>query len=207
MNFEYEITIDEYVSAHLLREKLSGRRARIARAACFMVLGLLSIIAAWNGRNFKWMAISLLATSAFWIYAVFVTLHPASHFRRVYRRSGVIGKRFTADVNEDGFDVEGDLRPWHVEWPGAYPKGENESVFAFYSAGTVFVFGKKYLNGEQQLELRRLGNWEILTPSGAADAIRSFFITVLCRNSILSKLPGLHRPTDVVDVIALTMGF
>jgi len=53
----------------------------------------------------------------------------------------IFDRRF--DVNEDGFDVEGDLRRWHVEWPGAYPKGENESVFAFFSAGTAFVFGKK----------------------------------------------------------------
>lgn len=72
------------------------------------------------------------------------------------------GKRFKADVNEDGFEVTGDLCSWHVRWLRVRPKGENERVFIFtlYPEGTIFMFGKRYLNDEQQQELRRLSGLE-----------------------------------------------
>jgi hypothetical protein len=66
------------------------------------------------------------------------------------------GKKFQAEVNEEGFEVVGDLRSWRVQWAGVSLKGENEHAFVLYSVGTVFMFGKKYLAAEQQQELRRL---------------------------------------------------
>jgi len=106
------------------------------------------------------MALVFLASSVAWLCAGFLPGIPAGYYRGAYRRSGTAGKRFKADVDEEGIKVEGDLGSWHVKWPGAYPKGENGSVFAFFSAGTAFIFGKKYLDNEQQLELRRLSKLE-----------------------------------------------
>ena len=63
---------------------------------------------------------------------------------------------FKADVDENGFEVKGDLCEWRVKWLGVKLKGEDERVFIFTSGGTIFTFGKKYLNSEQQQELRKL---------------------------------------------------
>lgn len=163
MQFEYQITADEYVAAHLLRDRIGGRGARIVRGGFFLILGLLFTVTAWNIRNFRWAAIAFLAPSAWWIWLGLVTIYPAGHYRRVYRKAAIEGERFKAEVNEAGFDVEGDLRRWQVQWPGVHPKGEDQTVFAFFSAGIVFVFGKKYLNAAQQRELRRLSGLKEIT--------------------------------------------
>lgn len=70
--------------------------------------------------------------------------------------SDLAGKSFEANVSEDGFEVTGDQCGWRVRWPGVSVKGENEQVFSLYSHGILFIFGKKYLNTEQQEHLRRL---------------------------------------------------
>jgi len=67
----------------------------------------------------------------------------------------VVGKRFKAAVDEDGFEVTGDQCSWRVRWPGVRVKGENEQVFMLHSHGT-FIFEKKYLNTQQQEHLRRV---------------------------------------------------
>jgi len=91
-----------------------------------------------------------------WIYSAVASLFPARYFRRAYLESDLAGKSFNADVGEDGFEVTGDQCSWRVRWPGVRVKGENEQVFMLYSHGTMFIFGKKYLNSEQQEHLRRL---------------------------------------------------
>jgi hypothetical protein len=81
---------------------------------------------------------------------------PARHFRRAFHGAGLAGKKFKADVNEDGFEVTGDVCSWRIRWPGVQLKGEDERVIMLSSGGTIFMFGKKYLNNEQIQELRRL---------------------------------------------------
>ena len=66
------------------------------------------------------------------------------------------GKRFRADVGEDGIEVADDVCSRKVRWPGVKLNGENEHIFVFYAPDTIFMFGKKYLNDEQQEELRKL---------------------------------------------------
>jgi hypothetical protein len=163
MQFEYQIAADEYVAAHLLRERIGNRGARLARGSFFLLSGLFMVFFAWDIRNLTWAAIGFLASSAWWIWLGVVTLYPSLYYRRMYRKTRVEGKNFKAEVNDVGFEVEGDLRRWQVQWPGAHPKGEDEIVFAFFSAGTVFVFGKKYLNAEQQRELRHLSGLKEFT--------------------------------------------
>jgi hypothetical protein len=155
MHFEYEITADEYVAAQLLYYKRRGGRKRVERAAGWILAGLFFIVVAWNERVLNWAPILLAAIGAWWIYAGVANLFPARYFRRAYREVEVAGKRFKADVNEDGFEVTGDLCSWRIRWPGVRLKCENKRVFMLYSAGTIFMFGKKYLNDEQQQELRQ----------------------------------------------------
>ena len=66
------------------------------------------------------------------------------------------GKKYQAEMNEDGFEVNEDLRGWRVRWSGVQLKGESELVFILRSQGTIFMFGKRYLNSDQQRELRKL---------------------------------------------------
>ena len=156
MHFEYEITSDEYVAAQLLYHKLSGGRKRVQSAVCWFLTGLSLIFVAWSKRVLDWAPIVLAAIGAWWICAGVASLFPSRYFRRGYRTADLAGKRFNADVNEDGFEVTGDVCSWRVRWSGVRVKSESERFFLLYSAGTIFIFGKKYLNSEQQAELRRL---------------------------------------------------
>ena len=156
MYFEYEITADEYVASQILFNQLGGVRTRIQSVAVWILAGVFLILVAWNERAIDWATVLLAAIGAWWIYAGVASLFLARHFRRAYRGAEVAGKRFTADVNEDGFEVKGEFCTWRVQWAGVRKKGENSQVFMLYSQGTVFMFGKKYLSIEQQQELRRL---------------------------------------------------
>lgn len=80
----------------------------------------------------------------------------ARYFRRAFPKSDLAGNGFKADLGEDDFEVTGDQCSWRVRWPGVRVKGENEQVFMLYSHGTIFIFGKQYLNSEQQEHLRGL---------------------------------------------------
>jgi hypothetical protein len=156
MHFEYEITADEYAASQLLCHQLNGGRKRVERAVGWIVAGVGFIVMAWINRSIDFVPISFAGIGAWLIYAAFANLFPERHFRRSFKKSELAGKRFRADINEDGFEIAGDLHNWRVRWPGARLKGENERVFILYSAGTLFMFGKKYLTVEQQGEFRRL---------------------------------------------------
>jgi len=156
MHFEYEITADEFVASQLLYHKLSGGRKRVERAVSSFLAGLIFMATAWTERSRDLSPFLLAIVGAWCIYYGAVSLFPARYFRNAYRKSEVVGKRFSADVTEEGFEVTGDLRSWRVQWPGVRLKGENERVFVFCSYGTIFMFGKKYLSNDQQQQLRKL---------------------------------------------------
>lgn len=127
--------------------------------------GLIFLGTAWDER-FNDLSPFLLAFVGAWlIYYGTVTLFPARYFRRVYQKSEVVGKRFNAEIKEEGFEVTGDLYSWGVQWPGVRVKGENELVFMLSSNNTIFMFGKKYLSRDQEQELRRLSG--LVSPSNA----------------------------------------
>ena len=161
MHFEYEITPDEYIAGQFLYSKLSGAR-KYVQVVVFCLLTGLSLVAAALivdariERVDRWVSILLAALGAWWIYAGIANLSPSRYFRRAYRRTQLPGQKFKADVNDDSFEVTGELCSWRVRWPGVQLKGESEHIFMLYSEGTIFMFGKKYLSNEQQQELRRL---------------------------------------------------
>lgn len=156
MRFEYEIPEDEYVAAQALYYRLAmGSRRRVGGATSVLA-GVFFVVVAWNEQRVDWAPILLAALGVWWGYVGMVNLLPGWYLRRGYRRAGVEGKRYQADVNEEGFEVRGDVRNWRVRWAGVSAKGENKLVFMCYAANTVFTFGKKYLTEEQQTEFRRL---------------------------------------------------
>jgi hypothetical protein len=157
MQFEYEISDDDYVASQTLYLKLSnGGNNRVRRASPWILAGIFFLVVTWNERVLGWPSILLTGIGVWWIYAGTLSLFPGRHLRREYQGLQLAGKKFQAEVNEEGFEVVGDLRSWRVQWAGVTLKGENEHAFVLYSVGTVFMFGKKYLAAEQQQELRRL---------------------------------------------------
>jgi hypothetical protein len=156
MRFEYEITPDEFAASQLLYYRLSGGRKWVEHAVGWIIAGLALIFIAWDERFVDTAQILLAAIGAWWIYCGVARFFPAWYFRRAYPKSDFAGKKFTVDANEDGFEVTADLYSWRVRWPGVRLKAENERVFMFYSQGTIFMFGKRFLTSEQQQELRML---------------------------------------------------
>ena len=156
MNFEYEITADDYAASQTLNYKLTTGSKRLVRATLWMVAGIFLILIACNQPAFTWTPILLVITSGWWIYGAIQMLFPADHFRRGYQRTKLSGKKFQAHVDEEGFEIVGDLCSWRVRWPAVTVKGEDKSVFTLQVEGILFIFGKKYLTNEQQYELRRL---------------------------------------------------
>ena len=67
MNFEYEITVADYVAAQLLHDKLSNRRRRYASVAGWVSAGLLFLVVAWNEKVLTWASFLLLFTGSLWI--------------------------------------------------------------------------------------------------------------------------------------------
>ena len=156
MHFEYEITADLFVASQLLCHKLKGGRKHIERAVQWILAGILLVAIGWSEWSLNWTPTLLVFIGAWWIYSAVMSLFLARYFRRAYPNSDMAGKTFKADVGEDGFEVAGDDCFWRVGWPHVRLKGENEKLFMFYSHNTLFVFGKRYLNSEQQEHLRRL---------------------------------------------------
>jgi hypothetical protein len=156
MHFEYEITVDEFVASQLLYFELSLGRKRVERAVQWFIAGFLFIAVGWFERSATWEPILVGSVGALCLYRGIRDLFKSRYFRRAYLTAGMDGKKFKADLNEDGFEVTGDLCRWRIRWPGVQLKGENERVFMLYAANTIFMFGKKYLNNEQEQELRRL---------------------------------------------------
>ena len=53
--------------------------------------------------------------------------------------------------------MAGQFGSWTTRWEGIRLKGEDSQVFTFLSGSVLFIFGKKYLNDEQEQEIKALG--------------------------------------------------
>ncbi|HXJ89322.1 MAG TPA: hypothetical protein VMS18_21065 [Candidatus Binatia bacterium] len=155
MNFEYEIGPEEYVASQLLYLKLTRDRKRLQWGTFSIAGGVLFLLVGQSRSDFHWSEFLLTLMGIWWITIGFINFFPGRYYRRVYRTADLAGKKFTTNMNEDGFEVTGEYCCWRVRWPGVRLKGENERVFVICSAGTIFMFGKRYLADEQQKELRR----------------------------------------------------
>jgi hypothetical protein len=155
MQFECEISLDDYVAAQVLCSKTSAKGQFVKRALLWLLLGLFFILTAAFRWAPDWLSILQLLIGAWFIYGGIASLLPTRLYRRYYAKSDVAGKSYHAEVDENGFSVSGDACSWRVPWTEVRLKGEDKRVFMFKGKGTIFSFGKKYLTDQQQKEIRR----------------------------------------------------
>jgi hypothetical protein len=157
MQFEYEITANDYLDATLLYWKLKFGHKQVRRAAFWILVGVFFILVGSRTDCDLAAGVLLAALGAWWIVCGLRIIFPQSYIYRAYRKADLAGRKFKADINEEGFAVTGEYEAWRIQWPGVRIKGENEHLFVFYpGGGTLFIFGKMYLSSEQQSELRRM---------------------------------------------------
>jgi len=155
MQFDYEIPVEEYVAAQVLYYRAYTKNRNVKRALGCAVLGLFFVLIGVSQGVVDWAPILLLLTGVWFIYGGIVSLFPARYYRRCYSESRLAGKKYHAELNENGLHVSGDMCTWQVPWAEVQSRGEDERVFMFSVKGTVFVFGKHYLTDDQQKEIRQ----------------------------------------------------
>ena len=162
LQFQYEIPVEEYVDAQLLYYKLNRRRCYIERAAGWGLAGVFCVVTAvYSAPAFREGAFSLpllllAGIGIWWMLAALRILFPARRFRRAYSSSDFGKRSYKAEIDEIGLAVARELCEWRIQWPAVQFKAEGERVFIFHAANAILIFGKKFLSGEQQEELRRL---------------------------------------------------
>jgi YcxB-like protein len=162
MQFEYEIPLEEYVSAQTLYNKMGVKAQPLKRGIGWIIIGLFFAINGLLPSGVGWDSFLLLITGLYFVYCGVVMLFPRNHYRRYYRscyaESGLAGNLYHAEVDKKGFQVQGNGCSWQLLWSELQSKAEDESVFMLNGKGTVFIFGKRYLSDEQQEELRKFAS-------------------------------------------------
>jgi len=160
MQFDYEITVEEYAAGQVLYYKASNKGRGVKSSLIVALFGLLCILVAVFCRTSDWAPILLFLAGSAFIYGGIVTLFPTRHYgkryRKFYEHSGLAGMSFHAEVDENGFSVSGNGCTWLVPWTEVQWKSEDKSVFMFSGRGGMFIFGKKYLTGDQQQQFHQL---------------------------------------------------
>jgi energy-coupling factor transporter transmembrane protein EcfT len=158
MRFDYEVPIEEYAAGQVLYHKARSKGVFVQQALLWILLGAFFVLLVGFRFGADWLRILLLLIAAYFFYLGITYLFPTRYCRRYYPQSGLLGKNYHAELDENGFSVSGDACSWRVLWPEVLLKGEDNLVFMFTGKGTVFIFGKKYLNNEQQKAVRRFGS-------------------------------------------------
>ena len=157
MEFDYEISADDYAAAHILLHKLSGKRLA---SAWWFLGGAFLLLVALIERDRGWSPILLGAVGIWWMWAGVAGIFPGESMARPYRKRyqeiKLKGKKCRASINNDGFQLFGENSSWSIRWADISQKGEDDRIFMFYSQGVLSCFGKRYLAEEQQQALRRL---------------------------------------------------
>jgi hypothetical protein len=156
MQFQYQITVEDFVAGQMLYHRLSSGNKYLIYTIGWMLAGALFVFVAVTEKLVDISPILLGAIGIWWIYAGVRGLFPRRYLRRSYSGQALDGEQYRANVNEDGFEIVSELRRWYVRWAAVGPKGEDDRVFAFYASNTIFIFGKRYLTLEQQAQLRTL---------------------------------------------------
>ena len=160
MEFEYEISADDFAGAAILYHNLSGKRRSasgwIFSGACLLIICLLE-------RDRGLSPILLGAIGVWWMWAGITRVFPGSYlgrpYRKHYQKLGLEGKKYHASVNQEGFQVVGENSSWNYRWANVSVKGEDDRVFVLFAGATLFIFAKRYLVDQQQHELRSLAGF------------------------------------------------
>jgi hypothetical protein len=153
MQFEYEISSDDFVAAQLLYRDLSAGVGNTGSAFAWFAFGILLLAGSLIEHRLGARALLLAGSAVCFVFAR-GSRFSAGYLRRAYRRKGYAGKRYRADVNEQGFVIASALQSWRVLWAEVEIHGENDKVFIFSSGSILFIFGKHYISAAQQQVLR-----------------------------------------------------
>lgn len=153
MQFEYEITADDYVAAQMLCHKLTYPHKRIPPGVVWILSGFFLLVVVWNEKVQVFSHALLLLIGVWWIYGGVITFFPGRHYRKFYAATGLAGEKFMVDATEEGLSVKGNAESWQLKWAAVRSKGEDDHIFVL-CAGTIFMFGKQYLSRDQQEELK-----------------------------------------------------
>ena len=156
MRFEYEITADDYVRAQVLYHKHRVGWKRFRTAGARVVFAVVLFLIAFKERAFGWGSMFLVYCGLLYIYSGILSVFPARHFRRYYRRTELAGKRFEATVDEGGIEAKEEFFCMTTKWAGVKLKAESDLMFIYSASDRIFMFGKQYLSSEQQQDLRKL---------------------------------------------------
>lgn len=159
MQFEYEVSADDYADALILYYRLSRTRPGASTGTYFLFGGfLLAVGLVERERGLSPLLLVALGALIVWfgVVSFFPRLSSRRNYRKHYRELGIEGKKYDANVDEEGLNIAGDDTTWSREWPDISSKGEDKQLFMFYSRGTLFIFAKLYLTDEQQRALRSL---------------------------------------------------
>jgi hypothetical protein len=155
MQFDYEISADEYAAAQTLYYRVYRKGKLFQWALGRVFLGLFFVLIGVPEWAVDWGPILLLLTGIWFIHGGIISLFPTSYYRSAYPESRLAGKKYHAELDKNGFSVTGDSCSWRVLWTEAPLKGENKCVFMFSAKGALFIFGKQYLTDEQQNDMRQ----------------------------------------------------
>src|SRR5689334_6514170 len=109
MQFDYEIPVEEFVAAQVLYYKKASAKGQIVKRVCRWVsLGLFFVLIALFKWTPDWPPFLVLLTGVWFIYGGIALLFPRRHYRRYYARSGLAGNKYHAELDENGFAVNGD---------------------------------------------------------------------------------------------------
>jgi hypothetical protein len=156
MQFEYEISADDYAAAQILYRRL--KRNRIPEVGWLLLGGVLT----WIGLREQGLGLSPIVLAGIGVYCMWAgvgRVFPASlrrNYLRHYRTLEHQGTKYRADANETGVEIAGGNTSWWVPWGDVSIKGEDPKVFMFYSKGTLFIFAKRFLQDVQHRELRTI---------------------------------------------------
>lgn len=154
MQFNYEIQVEEYAAAQTLYYRKLYQRSLIKRAIFWVLIGLLFLtVALFRAEEFG--PVLLVLTAGWFICNGIGGFFPDGYYRRHYPQSGLAGKNYQVELDENGFFVTGDSCSSRVPWTEVHLKAEDKRVFMFNAKATLFIFGKKYLSDEQQQDIRR----------------------------------------------------
>ncbi len=159
MEFEYEVSADDYADASILYYRLNRRRLGANTGSFFIFGGFLLMVGLieWE-KGLSPLLLVVLGGFTIWFGVVnaFPRLSSRKKLRKNFREFGIDGKKYQANVNEEGLNIAGDSATWSRSWADISLKGEAKQLFMFYSRGTLFIFAKRYLTDEQQGTLRGL---------------------------------------------------
>ena len=156
MEFEYEISADDYADASVLHARLSPDRRQ---SFGWFLAGAILLVVAIIERDRGVSPVLLGSIGIWWMWAGVGRMFPVMfrrYYRGYYKRLKLAGQKYRATINSEGFQVAGENRTWSNRWSEVGPKGEDDKVFMLFAHGTLFIFAKRYLGEEQQRSLREL---------------------------------------------------